>query len=144
MNELTERYGERGFVCLGFPTNQFGHQENLVEEEIMNSLKHVRPGAGYEPKFPMMEKTIANGEGTHPVFEYLKTKLPFPEGEGCCGPIMGSAAFPMGGMLWEPVKRYDLSWNFEKFLIGRDGEPVKRFSPRFETIKLAESIEALL
>jgi len=65
-------------VVLAFPTNQFGHQENSNGEEILNALKHVRPGNGFEPKCVVFDKVLANGEGTHPVFTWLKSELPTP------------------------------------------------------------------
>ena len=56
MNELCERFGDEKLAILAFPTNQFGHQENGDGPEIMNSLKHVRPGNGFEPKAIMLQK----------------------------------------------------------------------------------------
>ena len=56
MNELMTSYASKGLSILGFPCNQFGHQENCNNEEILNTLKYVRPGGGFVPKIQMMEK----------------------------------------------------------------------------------------
>ena len=58
MNELCERFGDEKLAILAFPTNQFGHQENGDGPEILNSLKHVRPGNGFEPKAIMLQKVF--------------------------------------------------------------------------------------
>uniref|UniRef100_A0AAZ1Y634 Glutathione peroxidase 1 n=1 Tax=Oreochromis aureus TaxID=47969 RepID=A0AAZ1Y634_OREAU len=78
MNELHERYASKGLVILGVPCNQFGHQENCKNEEILLSLKYVRPGNGFEPKFQLFEKVEVNGKDAHPLFVFLKEKLPTP------------------------------------------------------------------
>uniref|UniRef100_A0A9J8B0W6 glutathione peroxidase n=1 Tax=Cyprinus carpio carpio TaxID=630221 RepID=A0A9J8B0W6_CYPCA len=78
LNELQSRYPHR-LVVLGFPCNQFGYQENCSDAEILNSLKYVRPGEGYKPAFTIFEKCIVNGSDAHPVFSYLKDKLPYPD-----------------------------------------------------------------
>uniref|UniRef100_A0AAZ1WY45 Glutathione peroxidase n=1 Tax=Oreochromis aureus TaxID=47969 RepID=A0AAZ1WY45_OREAU len=117
MNELHERYASKGLVILGVPCNQFGHQENCKNEEILLSLKYVRPGNGFEPKFQLFEKVEVNGKDAHPLFVFLKEN---------------------------PVCRNDVSWNFEKFLIGPDGVPFKRYSRRFLTIDIEGDIKKLL
>ena len=68
-------------MILAFPCNQFGHQENTDEPEILNSLKFVRPGNGFEPKAKMFSKVEVNGSNVHAVFQYLKSSLPFPSDE---------------------------------------------------------------
>lgn len=78
MNELHSRYSAQGLVFLGVPSNQFGYQENCKNDEILRSLKSVRPGNGFEPKFQLLEKVDVNGKDAHPLFVYLKEKLPFP------------------------------------------------------------------
>ena len=75
MNSLAERFGS-DLAVIGFPTNQFGHQTNEKEFEILNTLAHVRPGGGYKPNFPMMGKIDVNGENAHPLFQYLRDTLP--------------------------------------------------------------------
>uniref|UniRef100_G1KHK8 Ras homolog family member A n=1 Tax=Anolis carolinensis TaxID=28377 RepID=G1KHK8_ANOCA len=113
-------------------------QENATNEEILNSLKYVRPGNGYEPNFTVFEKCEVNGENAHPLFKFLKDELPYPHDDA-----VSLMANPQN-IIWSPVCRNDISWNFEKFLIGPDGKPFKRYSRRFETIKIQDDIEKLL
>uniref|UniRef100_A0A8C9VTY6 Glutathione peroxidase n=2 Tax=Scleropages formosus TaxID=113540 RepID=A0A8C9VTY6_SCLFO len=138
MNELHSRYAEKGLVILGAPCNQFGHQENCKNDEILNSLKYVRPGNGFEPKFQLLEKIEVNGADAHPLFVFLKEKLPFPTDDPMS--LMNDPK----AIIWSPVCRNDVSWNFEKFLIGPDGEPFKRYSRRFLTIDIESDIQSLL
>lgn len=137
LNQLQARYPRR-LVVLGFPCNQFGYQENCTNEEILNSLKYVRPGAGFEPNFTLFQKCQVNGQDVHPVFAYLKAHLPAPADEPSA--FMGDPKF----VVWSPVRRDDLSWNFEKFLVGPEGEPFKRYSPKFQTIAIEPDIQRLL
>uniref|UniRef100_A0A3Q3N0R6 Glutathione peroxidase n=1 Tax=Labrus bergylta TaxID=56723 RepID=A0A3Q3N0R6_9LABR len=138
MNELHSRYSAKGLVILGAPCNQFGHQENCKNDEIMKSLKYVRPGNGFEPKFKILEKVDINGKDAHPLFVYLKDKLPFPSDDA-----MALMTDPKH-IIWSPVCRNDVSWNFEKFLIGPDGEPYKRYSRNFLTMDIEADIKELL
>ena len=138
MNELTEKYGSKGLSVVGFPCNQFGHQENCSEKEILNTLKYVRPGNGFEPNFDLMSKVEVNGANAHPLFKYLKEKLPFPCDDHVS--LMGNNNF----IIWNPVERSDIAWNFEKFLIGPDGLPVKRYSKKYQLKDLAADIEEQL
>jgi len=115
-------------------------------EEIYASLKHIRPGEGYEPSFPLAKKLEVNGDGAHPLFKWLRFALPTRSDTG----FEVEAEQPMGvqrsGLKvgWTPSNPTDIVWNFEKFLLDGKGAPVKRFSPKFETIKLADEIAALL
>lgn len=102
------------------------------------SLKYVRPGNGYEPKFQLLEKVDVNGKNAHPLFSFLKEKLPFPSDEPM--PFMSDPKF----IIWSPVCRNDIAWNFEKFLIGSDGVPFKRYSWRFLTSGIDGDIKKLL
>jgi len=77
MNELCEKF-PGDLAILSFPSNQFGHQENGGGEEIVNLLKHVRPGNGFEFKGDMFDKVEVNGENEHPLFTFLKKSLPAP------------------------------------------------------------------
>ncbi|NWZ30609.1 GPX1 peroxidase, partial [Asarcornis scutulata] len=138
LSELQRRFGPRGLQVLGFPCNQFGHQENATNEEILRSLEHVRPGNGYKPNFPVFEKCEVNGKDTHPLFAFLKEALPFPHDDPSA--LMTNPQY----IIWSPVRRNDISWNFEKFLIAPDGVPFKRYSRHFETIKIQDDIELLL
>ena len=100
LEELHERYADRGFAVLGFPCNQFGEQEPGSSDEIATFCSTT-----YGVTFPMFEKIEVNGEGRHPLYEQL-TAVPDAEGEAG-----------------------DIQWNFEKFLVSPDGEIVGRFRP---------------
>ena len=120
------------------PSIKFGHQENAQGQEILNALKHVRPGNGFEFKGEMFDKVggltaesgiyshllqvEANGENEHPIFKFLKRSLPAPGDD--TESLMSNPQF----FIWKPVRRTDIAWNFEKFLIGPDGTPIKRYS----------------
>lgn len=98
----------------------------------------MRPGAEFEPNFTLCQKCEVNGKNTHSVFAYLKDKLPYPDDNPSC--LMMEPKF----ILWSPVYRNDISWNFEKFLVGPEGEPFKRYSPRFLTTNIEPDIQRLL
>jgi glutathione peroxidase len=100
LEELHERYAERSFSVLGFPCNQFGGQEPGSPEEIAEFCS-----VNYGVTFPMFEKIEVNGDGRHPIYEVL-TAVPDADGEAG-----------------------DVVWNFEKFLVGPDGDTVVRFRP---------------
>jgi len=134
MNELCEKFPDN-FAVLAFPTNQFGHQENSSGKEILNALKHVRPGGGFEFKGDLFDKVEANGENEHPLFTFLKKSLPTPSDD--TESLMSNPKF----LIWSPVKRSDISWNFEKFLIGPDGTPLKRYSRNFLTAEIQDDIK---
>lgn len=138
MNELVDAYGGKGLVILGFPCNQFGHQENLKDDEILRSLQYVRPGGGYCPKINMFTKCDVNGANQHSVFAWLKERLPHPSDDEVS--LMNDPKL----VIWSPVRRTDISWNFEKFLVNRKGEAFGRFSPKFQTSDLKHHIEQLL
>jgi glutathione peroxidase len=103
LEQLHERYAERGFTVLGVPCNQFAGQEPGSSEEIADFCS-----ATYGVTFPLTEKAEVNGDNRHPLYGRLTS---FPDAEGHSG---------------------DIRWNFEKFLIARDGQVVARFSPRTE------------
>lgn len=113
-------------------------QENCKNEEILASLKHVRPGNGFEPKFRLLEKVDVNGKDAHPLFVLLKEQLPHPSDDRSS--LMNEPKF----IMWSPVSRNDVAWNFEKFLVGPDGEPFKRYSRRFLTSDIEGDIKKLL
>lgn len=79
-----------------------------------------------------------NGANAHPLFNFLKEKLPYPDDN--TQHLMTQNHL----IIWNPVKRSDIAWNFEKFLIGADGNPIKRYSNKFVTKDLAADIEAAL
>ena len=82
----------------------------------------------------MFDKVDANGENEHPIFKLLKRALPAPADD--TENLMANPQF----FIWKPVKRTDIAWNFEKFLIGKDGRPLKRYSRNFLTSDIAADI----
>ena len=113
LERLHERYAEQGFTVLGVPCNQFLGQEPGSAEEIAEFCS-----ATYGVTFPLTEKVEVNGENRHPLYDRLTG---FADAEGHSG---------------------DIRWNFEKFLIGRDGKVVARFSPQTEP-EAAEVVAAV-
>ncbi|MDP9767974.1 glutathione peroxidase [Kosakonia cowanii] len=114
LETLYQKYAAQGLVVLGFPCNQFGKQEPGSADDIAQTC-HINYGVS----FPMFEKIEVNGAAAHPLFRYLKKALP--------------------GVLGERIK-----WNFTKFLIGRDGKPIKRFAPFTKPEKMETAIVAAL
>ncbi|MDX2058396.1 MAG: glutathione peroxidase [Gemmatimonadales bacterium] len=101
LEALYRRLKDQDFAVLGFPCDQFGHQEPGTEAEIMEFC-----GTRYDVTFPMFAKIEVNGEGAHPLFQFLKSAK-----RG----VLGS----------ESIK-----WNFTKFLVDRSGQVVERFGSR--------------
>ncbi|MBN9304337.1 MAG: glutathione peroxidase [Devosia sp. 67-54] len=114
LEALYRNYGPRGFVVLGFPCNQFGGQEAGSAEEIAAFCT-----LNYAVDFPMFAKLEVNGPAADPLYAWLKHETP------------GSAD-------------RDIEWNFAKFLVGRDGRPVRRFADKVQPADLAPDIETLL
>ena len=115
LEALHKSYGDKGLVVLGFPCNQFGAQDKGSNEEIAGFCQ-----LNYGVSFPMMAKVEVNGAGAHPIYRWLKAEAP--------------------GLLG----RESVKWNFTKFLIGRDGQVVRRYAPQDKPEKLGADIEALL
>lgn len=114
LEALYRKYKDQGLVILGFPCNQFGKQEPGGTEEIAATCQ-----INYGVSFPMFSKVEVNGVSAHPIFQYLTQALP--------------------GFLGRSVK-----WNFTKFLIGRNGEPLQRFAPITKPEKLEPHIRNAL
>ncbi|CAG9614231.1 Hydroperoxy fatty acid reductase gpx1 [Bacillus rhizoplanae] len=112
LQALYEKYKEQGFEILGFPCNQFGGQEPGTEDEITSFCE-----LNYGVTFPMFAKIDVKGNNTHPLFHYLTEQAPG---------LLGMKA---------------VKWNFTKFLVGRDGEVVKRFAPKTKPEQLEMEIE---
>ena len=115
LEKLWRQYRDRGLVVLGFPCDQFGHQEPGNEAEILNFCSLT-----YDVDFPMFAKVEVNGGGTHPLWKWLKDEK---------GGLLGIGA---------------IKWNFTKFLVGRDGRVIKRYAPTDTPESLARDIEAAL
>ncbi|XP_033110042.1 glutathione peroxidase 1-like [Anneissia japonica] len=136
LNELVTTYGSRGLTILAFPCNQFGHKEPWDNHEILTCLQHVRPGSNYIPKFQMMAKCDVNGAHANPIFEFLKHRMPVTSDD--------SENFfqeKHHEITWSPVNKSDIMWNFEKFLVGPDGLPVRRYTVRTRASALGYDIE---
>lgn len=114
LEELYKKYSSRGFVVLGFPSNQFANQDPGSNEEILEFCQ-----ANYGVTFPMFEKIDVNGENAHPVYTYLKNSVPNAEPE-------------------------KIKWNFTKFLIGKDGKTLKRYESRVKPADIEADIQELL
>mmetsp|Transcript_20495 Transcript_20495/g.44381 ORF Transcript_20495/g.44381 Transcript_20495/m.44381 type:complete len:189 (+) Transcript_20495:313-879(+) len=104
----------------------------------MDGLKHVRPGGGFAPTFPMFGKVSVNGNSAHPLFRALRSACPMPTVDG--GQIMSRP----GLISWGPVTGSDITWNFAKFLVDRNGRPVRRYSPSEAPSSIRDDIVALL
>ncbi len=115
LEALYRQYRERGLVVLGFPCDQFGHQEPGDEAEIASFCSLT-----YDVTFPLFAKVDVNGDGEHPLFRLLKREAPG---------LLGSSS---------------IKWNFTKFLVAPDGRVLKRFGPRDEPATLAPDIERAL
>ena len=114
LQQLHEQYGPDGLIVIGFPCDQFAHQEPGDDAAIEEFCR-----INFGVTFPLTVKVEVNGKDTHPVFAFLKERS--------------------GGLLGTAVK-----WNFTKFLVAADGSTVKRYSPKTEPADLAVDIEALL
>ncbi|MCU7374460.1 glutathione peroxidase [Paucibacter sp. O1-1] len=115
LERLWEDYAARGLVVVGFPSNEFGGQDPGSNEEIASFCE-----LNYGVSFPMMAKIKVNGAEAHPLWKWLKGEKPG---------ILGTEA---------------IKWNFTKFLVGRDGQVIKRYAPNDAPEKLREDIEAAL
>ena len=114
LEALWKKYKDQGLVVIGFPCDQFAHQEPGSDAEIAEFCR-----LNHGVTFPLMSKIEVNGEGAHPIYKYLKN-----ETRG----LLGSA----------------IKWNFTKFLISRDGSQIERFAPMAKPESLEDKIKALL
>lgn len=115
LQNLYDAYKNQGFEILAFPSNQFMGQEPLNDQEIQEFCSLT-----YQTTFPIMKKTSVNGRNAHELFRYLKKELPGILGIGL------------------------IKWNFTKFLIDRNGKPVKRYEPAVKPSELLADVESLL
>ncbi|MBS0437981.1 MAG: glutathione peroxidase [Proteobacteria bacterium] len=115
LEALYERFKDKGVVVLGFPCDQFGHQEPGDEAEIKNFCALT-----YDVKFPMFAKVEVNGANAHPLYKYLKSQA-----KG----LLGS----------ESIK-----WNFTKFLVDADGKVVTRYAPTDTPEKIEKDLARMV
>jgi glutathione peroxidase len=114
LEQLHQKYKEQGLVVLGFPCDQFAGQEPETNETVEQACK-----LNFGVTFQLTEKVKVNGTDTHPIFKFLKSKL--------------------GGWFGSGIK-----WNFTKFVVDKQGRPVKRFSPTTTPEKIEQLIVHLL
>ena len=115
LEELHKTYGGKGLVVLGFPCNQFGAQDAGTNDEIASFCQ-----LNFGVTFPMMAKIEVNGPGATPLYQWLCSEAPG---------LLGSKA---------------IKWNFTKFLVGKDGQVIKRYAPLDKPQALNKDIEAAL
>ncbi|NBT56032.1 MAG: glutathione peroxidase [Betaproteobacteria bacterium] len=115
LETLHKTYGERGLVVLGFPCNQFGGQDPASNDKIAEFCQ-----LNYGVSFPMMAKVDVNGADAHPLYQWLCAEAPG---------LLGTKA---------------IKWNFTKFLVGKDGQVLKRYAPTDTPASLAKDIVAAL
>jgi glutathione peroxidase len=114
LEELYQRYKDLGLVIIGFPCDQFAHQEPGSNEEIAEFCR-----LNHGVTFPLMAKIDVNGDNAHPIYKYLKK----------------AASGVFGGFI---------KWNFTKFLISRDGTVIKRYAPTIEPKRMEKDIQDML
>lgn len=137
MNALLNEFPPSRFTILAFPCNQFGHQEpGNNGTEILNGLRYVRPGAGFQPhpNMHLLHKTVVNGDQGHELYDYLKTSCPQPS----------TAQFNPRESFWQPIQVNDITWNFEKFIISPSGVPLYRFRPKVEPFDMKDLMKLLI
>ena len=115
LEALHKTYAGKGLAVLGFPCNQFGSQDPGADGEIAEFCQ-----VNYGVSFPMMGKIDVNGPAAHPLYKWLSAEAPG---------LLGSKA---------------IKWNFTKFLIGKDGQVIKRYAPLDKPADLAKDIEKAL
>jgi glutathione peroxidase len=115
LERLWREYRDRGLEVIGFPSNQFGHQDPGSNDEIAGFCR-----TNYGVTFPMMAKVDVNGDDAHPLWKWLTREAPG---------VLGTRA---------------VKWNFTKFLVGRDGKVIRRYAPRTPPEALQNDIEAAL
>ena len=115
LEQLWKAYADRGLVVVGFPSNEFGAQDPGSDAQISSFCE-----LNYGVSFPMMAKTQVNGGGAHPLWQWLKGEKPG---------LLGSQA---------------VKWNFTKFLVGRDGQVIRRYAPTDTPESLRADIEKAL
>lgn len=115
LEAVYRKLSPRGFAVLGFPCDQFGHQEPGDEQEISKFCS-----LNYDVTFPLFAKLEVNGDGTHPLYGWLKQQAPG---------VLGTEA---------------IKWNFTKFLLDRNGQVVGRYAPNDKPEAIEKDIEKLL
>ena len=127
LEELNQKYKDKGLVIVGFPCNQFKEQDPEGDAKIEEFCQ-----LNYGVTFQIMKKGDVNGPDAQPIFEYLKSVAPTEEYNG------------LKAISKSVEKDSDIKWNFTKFLISKDGETIKRFAPTTEPKDFEKDVEAML
>ncbi len=136
LEELNQKYKDKGLVIIGFPCNQFKEQDPGSDSQIEEFCQ-----LNYGVTFQIMKKIDVNGPAADPIFEYLKSEAPTEEYNG----IKAKATKAMLKTLSNSVEKdSDILWNFTKFLISKDGSTIKRFAPTTEPKDFEKDIEEML
>ena len=136
LEELYELYHDKGFEILDFPCNQFGHQAPWSDDEIHDFCQ-----AKYQTKFDQFSKIDVNGDNEHPLYKFLKEKMPKEE----IKELKNKMAMKAISKISKTAKKdSDIKWNFTKFLVDKNGDVVKRYDPTSDPISFKKDIEELL
>ena len=114
LQQVHDEYAEKGFSVLGFPCDQFGGQEPGSEDEIASFCER-----NFGVTFPLFSKVEVNGDGAHPIYQWLRAQK--------------------RGLMGDKIR-----WNFTKFLVGKDGKVIGRYSPTTKPEKITRDIEKAL
>ena len=136
LEELNQKYKDKGLVIIGFPCNQFKEQDPGNDSQIEEFCQ-----LNYGVTFQIMRKTDVNGAAAEPIFEYLKAQAPTEEYNG----LKAKAAKTLFKAISKSEgKESDIKLNFTKFLISKDGDTIKRYAPTTEPKDFEKDIEAML
>lgn len=136
LEALNQKYKDKGLVVIGFPCNQFKEQDPGTDSQIEEFCQ-----INYGVTFQIMKKIDVNGSSADPIFEYLKEQAPTEAYNG----LKAKAAKALFKTISNSVEKdSDIKWNFTKFLISKDGNTIKRYSPTTEPEKMESDIETML
>ena len=137
LEALYKKYKDQGLVIVGFPCDQFGHQEPGSNEEIAEFCR-----VNYGVTFPLMDKVDVNGENATPIFKWLYSEQPFAGfGDSERGQMMDRM---LSSQDPDYASNPDIKWNFTKFLIDKKGRVIARFEPTDTPEAIESDIKALL
>ena len=136
LEALNQKYKDKGLVVIGFPCNQFKEQDPGTDSQIEEFCQ-----INYGVSFQIMKNIDVNGSSADPIFEYLKEQAPTEAYNG----LKAKAAKALFKTISNSVEKdSDIKWNFTKFLISKDGNTIKRYSPTTEPEKMESDIETML
>ena len=136
LEELNQKYKDKGLVIIGFPCNQFKEQDPGTDSQIEEFCQ-----INYGVTFQIMKKIDVNGPDAEPIFEFLKAQAPTEEYHG----LKAKGAATLFKAISNSVEKdSDIKWNFTKFLISKDGKTINRYAPTTEPKNFEKDIEAML